>query len=590
MPKFSSIRRASVAALSLLVSAQMLSAPAMADANGVTTEGGTTLGSTLNIKSNFSAPGGAAGNYLVDTEVFSSSGAKVAQWYENNVYLSGSNNVRNYSWNTNGLGAGSYRFEQGIFLPDWASNRNWNSNAGSVSLSVPAPVSTVAPSWSLSATASGTSNVVIDAKFKAPSDFVRKNVLVDTEVFSPAGAKVGQWFTTTSIGAGETVSRTSIWNASSFPAGTYQVRLGVFSPDWSVKYFWQDGLAKIVRTTSPAPVAVTTTTIKPATTTTSVAPTTTTTVKPTTTTVAPAPVPTVLPVLPSLPASGNDNPFWVDPSNPAFKQAEAWRSSRPADAALMDKIGSGGAAVWLGGWNWDVRSDVNRVTSDAAVAGKIPVLVTYNIPGRDCGQYSSGGASGGDAYKSWIRSVASGIGNNRAMVVLEPDALSQLDCLDASSRSARLALLNDAVDVLSSNPNASVYIDAGHSGWHSATEIASRLNAAGVSKARGFSLNVSNYASTAENTIYGEAVSALTGGKNYIVDTSRNGNGANGEWCNPRGRALGNRPTTSTGTLHGDAFVWVKRPGESDGTCNGGPNAGEWWSDYALELARNAGY
>jgi endoglucanase len=37
-----------------------------------------------------------------------------------------------------------------------------------------------------------------------------------------------------------------------------------------------------------------------------------------------------------------------------------------------------------------------------------------------------------------------------------------------------------------------------------------------------------------------------------------------------------------------DAYLWLKKPGESDGTCNGGPKAGEFWLDRALELARNA--
>jgi hypothetical protein len=31
-------------------------------------------------------------------------------------------------------------------------------------------------------------------------------------------------------------------------------------------------------------------------------------------------------------------------------------------------------------------------------------------------------------------------------------------------------------------------------------------------------------------------------------------------------------------------------PGESDGTCNGGPAAGQWWADYALGLAKRAAY
>jgi endoglucanase len=55
---------------------------------------------------------------------------------------------------------------------------------------------------------------------------------------------------------------------------------------------------------------------------------------------------------------------------------------------------------------------------------------------------------------------------------------------------------------------------------------------------------------------------------------------------NPDGRALGSGPGTLTGHPLAVAYLWVKRPGESDGTCNGGPAAGAWWADYALGLAR----
>ena len=37
-----------------------------------------------------------------------------------------------------------------------------------------------------------------------------------------------------------------------------------------------------------------------------------------------------------------------------------------------------------------------------------------------------------------------------------------------------------------------------------------------------------------------------------------------------------------------DAFLWIKRPAESDGACRGAPQAGQLHLDYALELARNA--
>ncbi|HEU4535784.1 MAG TPA: glycoside hydrolase family 6 protein, partial [Polyangiaceae bacterium] len=74
------------------------------------------------------------------------------------------------------------------------------------------------------------------------------------------------------------------------------------------------------------------------------------------------------------------------------------------------------------------------------------------------------------------------------------------------------------------------------------------------------------------------------------IDTSRNGKGSNGEWCNPSGRALGASPTASTGDPLVDAFFWLKAPGESDGACNGGPSAGTFWPDYALGLAQRAAY
>lgn len=78
---------------------------------------------------------------------------------------------------------------------------------------------------------------------------------------------------------------------------------------------------------------------------------------------------------------------------------------------------------WIAEWNGDVTNAVQSYTSAAQSAGKLPVLIAYNIPNRDCRSYSAGGIGGGDAYKSWISSFASAIGNRPAIVVLEPDAL-----------------------------------------------------------------------------------------------------------------------------------------------------------------------
>ena len=127
-----------------------------------------------------------------------------------------------------------------------------------------------------------------------------------------------------------------------------------------------------------------------------------------------------------------------------------------------------------------------------------------------------------------------------------------------------------------------------------------------------------------------------------MIDTSRNARGpldaarfaappynqptdvikglTSGNWCNPPDVGLGSRPTADTGVALADAYLWVKVPGGSDGSCDiaGGarawdyarynpwgmagdaqkhfdplwgtvdPAAGEWFAEHALQLARNA--
>ncbi|HSH31148.1 MAG TPA: glycoside hydrolase family 6 protein [Candidatus Saccharimonadales bacterium] len=283
--------------------------------------------------------------------------------------------------------------------------------------------------------------------------------------------------------------------------------------------------------------------------------------------------------------------LYVDSYSPASRQASEWRSSRPLDAAQMDKIAAHPRSFWFGGWNNNVSSDVSNVVTAATAKGEVPVLVLYNIPQRDCGGHSSGGTTV-EGYKSWIRAVASGIAGRRAIVILEPDSLAQIDCLPAADQTTRFTLLTDALTVLKASSAISVYLDAGHANWIGAEEMSARLTKAGLAKADGFSLNASNFVTTENNIAYGTQVSRATGGKHFVIDTSRNGAGpaADGQWCNPLGRALGKRPTTNTGNSSVDAFLWIKYPGESDGSCNGGPAAGQWWADYALGLAQRAAY
>ncbi|MBI2410065.1 glycoside hydrolase family 6 protein [Candidatus Kaiserbacteria bacterium] len=281
--------------------------------------------------------------------------------------------------------------------------------------------------------------------------------------------------------------------------------------------------------------------------------------------------------------------FYVNPDSAAARQAREWQYSNPAGASQMRYLAAQPTAMWLGEWNANVGEDVRALVEKAQAAGSVPTFIAYAIPQRDCGGYSSGGTNNPSAYKQWIGEVAAGIGHGSAVVILEPDSLAQITCLSSNDQAARLALLSDAVSVLKKNSGTKVYIDAGHSLWIDAGTMANRLSRAGIAAADGFALNVSNFVRTDDEIAYGTAVSDKTGGKHFVIDTARNGNGSNGEWCNPAGRAVGNRPTTNTGRARVDAFLWLKVPGESDGTCNGGPSAGTWWPSYAVGLMQNAG-
>jgi len=295
-------------------------------------------------------------------------------------------------------------------------------------------------------------------------------------------------------------------------------------------------------------------------------------------------------------ASVTGNPSWTKLSlyNDPTNEATQYYDSDPGvtGAATIERMGLVPVSEWFGDWTSGIESSVNAYVSSAAQVNAVPVLVLYNIPERDCGGNSTGGAASASAYDQWVQQVSSGIGNNVAVIILEPDALGDLDCLSAPDQQSRLSAMSQAVTILKTHPNTFVYIDAGNASWEPASVMADRLSAANINQADGFSLNVSYFDSTASNQAYGDQLSKLVGNKHYVIDTSRNGAGGilSGTVCNPSGAALGSLPGISTGDRLNDAFLWIKIPWESDGPCNGGPAPGDVFWSYALELAHNAGW
>jgi endoglucanase len=389
--------------------------------------------------------------------------------------------------------------------------------------------------------------------------------------------------------------------------------------------------------------------------------------------------------------------FFAPPPNPAaVKQVvDLIRARKLSDAVHVATLATTPQAVWFSsGTPSEVAKAVEKTMAEAERARKVPTLVAYNVPFRDCAQYSAGGAVDGAAYEAWILGFARGIGKGKAVVILEPDSLGiipysttiygqadwcQPTVTDSTGNTVpapgatsadRYALLNNAVDSLAKvAPGAAVYLDGTHSAWLGVGEAASRLVRAGVQRAQGFYLNVSNYQTTDQSNQFGTWVSTCiaaatagpawmldptTGGPHFdycpsqynpatgfaldysdayratvtaglqgllgdavaathfVVDTGRNGHGAwtptatypdPQVWCNAPGSGAGLRPTSSTGVALADAYLWLKTPGESDGSCNRGiagsttdpewggivdPAAGAWFPEQALQLSKLA--
>jgi endoglucanase len=422
--------------------------------------------------------------------------------------------------------------------------------------------------------------------------------------------------------------------------------------------------------------------------------------------------------------------FFVPPPDPgAVKQIASLLKARDLkNAARITAMVATPQAVWFtGGTPSEVEKSVKKTMAAAALEKRVPVLVAYNIPFRDCAQYSSGGAVDTTAYKAWIDGFAKGVGKGKAVVILEPDSLGiipynttiygatewcqpTVTATDGSvspapgaSADERYAQLQYAAASLGTRaPSASVYLDGTHAAWLGVGEAAYRIHKAGTdpgtgaSLAKGFYVNASNFQTTDQSLQFSTWISMCTafatnadeGGwrlgnfgwcasqynpaTNYtvdytpdyvasvtaqiqglmgnavatlpfVVDTSRNGKGTlnvtpysaapynqpasvisgltAGNWCNPPGAGLGLPPTATTGVPLLDAYLWVKTPGQSDGSCDiaGGarawdysqynpwglsgddaqkhfdplwgmvdPAAGSWFNAQALDLVKNA--
>jgi endoglucanase len=298
-----------------------------------------------------------------------------------------------------------------------------------------------------------------------------------------------------------------------------------------------------------------------------------------------APAHSALAVTGSLPSNTT---FYINP-NSSVEQWIAANPSNPNEPVIAKDIASWSQATWFTTYNpTTIQSQVSSLTSAAAAKGQVPILVAYDIPNRDCGGASAGGAPTIANYETWISNFAAGLGSGTVIVILEPDSLALQSCLSAADASARDGAIDFAGHTIhADDPKAKVYFDGGHSNWNSAAQQAATLKAAGVTTdADGVFTNVSNFEWTNDELYYGQQILAALGDSSLhlVIDTSRNGIGPGNTWCDPSGRAIGLPPTANTGYSFVDAFLWVKPPGEADGCAD---KAGTFDPALAAALATN---
>ena len=307
---------------------------------------------------------------------------------------------------------------------------------------------------------------------------------------------------------------------------------------------------------------------------------------------------------------------------PAFQDSESWQQfltttvdpRLPQESAatqrkveLLEKIASQPEAQRIsvfaeGGAPPGIAAFTNKLFCHNFTAdpGTVPIITTYFMHPVLGGCSSTARI---DAYlplfERRIDALVRATGNHAVVYLLELDAVGSSSCMaQHHSLAAWENMLRYEVDQMATLPHAVVYIEGGYSDANSPQYAARILNAADVARVQGFFTNDTHNNWTINEIGYGEAISRLTHGAHFIVNTAENGNGpklnphpttqGTEDLCNAPGRGLGPRDTTTTGYPNVDALLWTHEPGNSSGACNGGPPSGTFWPALAIALAAQA--
>ena len=180
---------------------------------------------------------------IADFQIYSASGALVAQVWQNPITLAPGAAPLAVSapWSIPpDLAAGTYTLKVGVFDPNWTSLYAWDN--GSVTFAI-TPAITISHSVATVAPTGSTRRVSLSAMVTTLS--TSRNVLVDFQVYDSAGLMVTQtWQSPVSLSFQAPPTVSASWSVPpSLAAGPYTLKVGVFDPNWTSLYAWDNGSA-----------------------------------------------------------------------------------------------------------------------------------------------------------------------------------------------------------------------------------------------------------------------------------------------------------------------------------------------------------
>ena len=128
-------------------------------------------------------------------------------------------------------------------------------------------------------------------------------------------------------------------------------------------------------------------------------------------------------------------PFWVND----FDRVKDHRINFP----LSSKIFEHPVAFWYGSKKGKPVKKLEKSLKRflKRTAPNLPYFVIYNLPNRDMGHYSKGGAKDASEYLMFIHEFCEGIKGHKPIVIYEPDALPHTTHMESIQSEYRLNLI-----------------------------------------------------------------------------------------------------------------------------------------------------